>query len=60
MNRILGKFFATRLREKIYAVFLKNISFNAFFMNFRLQALFEAGRAVSNLDLISYQSQSLH
>lgn len=26
-NRILGKFFATRLREKIYAVFLKKYFF---------------------------------
>ena len=54
-NRILGKFFATRLREKIYAVFFKKIFLlMPFSWNFRLQALFEAGRAVLNTNSKMY------
>ena len=54
-NRILGKFFATRLREKIYAVFFKKIFLlMPFSWNFRLQALFEAVRAVLNTNSKMY------
>ena len=54
-NRILGKFFATRLREKIYAVFFKKVFLlMPFSWNFCLQALFEAGRAVLNTNSKMY------
>ena len=54
-NRILGKFLATRLREKIYAVFFKKIFLlMPFSWNFRLQALFEAVRAVLNTNSKMY------